>query len=226
MSKSHKILVVDDDDDILDLIRYNLEREGYEVKTVSNSKKSVSTALSFSPDLVILDIMMPSPNGIEICRQLRANPSFRETYIFFLTAKSENYYQSAAFDIGADDFVEKVMGLRALTFKINAVLKKHFVIRKSMNRVGVGALVLDRASHSVLIADSKIVVSDQEFELLFFFAQNRNRVISAENTINNIWGSKMFALESSIDVYLQNLKRKLGIDIIRRIDSKHYILRT
>src|SRR5688572_27533888 len=116
--KPFKILLVDDDYDILDLLKYNLEKEGYKVKTLHDSTGAVHVAKKFSPDLIILDIMMPHPNGIEICKELRGIKRFEDTYIFFLTAKSESYYQQAALDTGGDDFIEKLIGLRALTNKV------------------------------------------------------------------------------------------------------------
>src|SRR5688572_32768 len=136
--KPLRVLVVDDDKDILELLEYNLEKEGFKVKTLHDSSSAVETAKDFLPDLIILDIMMPRPNGIEICRELRGMQLFSGTYIFFLTAKSESYYQQAAYDTGGDDFIEKVIGLRALTYKVSTVLKRRFVIRKSIIELKVG----------------------------------------------------------------------------------------
>src|ERR1700755_3275700 len=116
--KPFRVLVVDDDSDILDLLEYNLAKEGFKVKTLDDSSRAVSVAEEFLPDLVILDIMMPHPNGIEVCRTLRGMKRFADTYIFFLTAKSESYYHEAALDTGGDDYIEKIVGLRALTYKV------------------------------------------------------------------------------------------------------------
>jgi two-component system alkaline phosphatase synthesis response regulator PhoP len=148
MGRPYRILVVDDDLDILELLRYNLSREGFKIKVVENSHEAVDAAVSFRPDLIILDIMMPAPSGIEICKQLRSLPKFKDTYIFFLTARSEHYYQDAALDTGGDDFIEKIVGLRALTKKVSTVLNDQFVIRKSVPSVIVGNLVIYRSLFS------------------------------------------------------------------------------
>jgi two-component system alkaline phosphatase synthesis response regulator PhoP len=220
--KSFRVLLVDDDLDILELLKYNLEREGYRVKTLADSNEAVSAAQHFNPDLIILDIMMPRPNGIEICRELRTIKRFAETYIFFLTAKSESYYQQAALDTGGDDYIEKVVGLRSLTYKVRTVLKRKFVIRKSVPELQVGNIYINRKASSVRVDDREIKLSKPEFELLFFLAQNPGKVISQENLLCNIWGSEIYLFDTSIDMYMQNLKAKLGFDIIRSFNGDRY----
>jgi two-component system alkaline phosphatase synthesis response regulator PhoP len=222
--KHFRVLVVDDDKDILELLEYNLEKEGFTVKTIDESQDAIAVAKDFSPDLIILDIMMPYRNGIEICRELRSMKRFADTYIFFLTAKSENYYHEAALDTGGDDYIEKVIGLRALTYKVATVLKRKFVIRKSIAELKVGNLRIHRKSNSVQIGDDEITLSKPEFELLFFFAQNPSKVISHENLLQNIWGSEIYLFDTSIDVYIQSLKKKLGINLIQRTSDNHYRL--
>jgi len=222
--KPFRVLVIDDDRDILDLLDYNLTKEGYRVQTLDESSDAVAIAQNFEPDLIILDIMMPHPNGIELCRTLRGLKQFEETYIFFLTAKSETYYQQAALDTGGDDFIEKVIGLRALTYKISSVLKRRFVIRKSIRELKIGNLRINRSSSSVKIGNREIVLSRPEFELLFFFAQNPRKNISLDNLLRNIWGSEIYLFDTSIDVYMQNLKSKLGLEVIQRTETNRYRL--
>ena len=222
--KAFRVMLVDDDHDILELLEYNLEREGFKVKALDDSWNAVKVARDFSPDLIILDIMMPHPNGIEICRELRSIKQFENTYIFFLTAKSESYYQEAALDTGGDDYIEKVVGLRALTYKVSTVLRRKFVIRKSVPVVSVGNLLINRKSNSVRVGNLEITLSKPEFELLFFFAQNPRKVISQENLLRNIWGSEIYLVDTSIDVYIQNLKKKLGLDLIHRTIDHRYRL--
>ena len=222
--RSFRVLVVDDDRDILELLEYNLEKEGFKVKSLEDSWQAVKVAKEFMPDLVILDIMMPHPNGIEICKELRSLKSFEDTYIFFLTAKSETYYRQAALDTGGDDFIEKVVGLRALTYKVKTVLKRRFVIRKSVPELTIGNMVISRKSSTVKIGDFEVALSKPEFELLFFFAQNPDKVISQENLLKNIWGSEIYLFDTSIEVYIQNLKAKLGLDLIRSTTDKRYRL--
>ena len=222
--KPGRVLVVDDDSDILELLEYNLEREGFKVKILEDSRDAVAVAKEFSPDLIILDIMMPHPNGIELCRELRSMKRFEETYIFFLTAKSENYYHEAALDTGGDDFIEKVIGLRALTYKVISVLRRRFVIRKSIAELRIGNIQIHRKSSSVTIGGHEIVLSKPEFELLFFFAQNPHKVITADNLLQNIWGSEIYLFDTSIDVYIQNLRSKLGLSLIHRAQGDRYRL--
>jgi two-component system, OmpR family, alkaline phosphatase synthesis response regulator PhoP len=217
-----RILVVDDDRDILELLEYNLEREGFKVKTLEDSSEAIDVAKDFSPDLIILDIMMPHPNGIEVCRALRSLKRFEDTYIFFLTAKSESYYHEAALDTGGDDYIEKVIGLRALTYKVNTVLKRKFIIRKSILELKIGAMRIFRKSNSVCIGEHEVSLSKPEFELLFFFAQNPHKAISQENLLGNIWGSEIYLFDHSIEVYIQSLKKKLGLDIISRTLDNRY----
>ncbi len=220
--KPFRILVVDDDRDILDLLEYNFEREGFKVKTLEDSTEAIDVAKDFLPDLIILDIMMPHPNGIEVCRALRNMKRFEDTYIFFLTAKSESYYHEAALDTGGDDYIEKVIGLRALTYKVSTVLKRKFIIRKSILELKVGTLRIFRKSNSVCIGEQEVSLSKPEFELLFFFAQNPRKVISQENLLGNIWGSEIYLFDHSIEVYIQSLKKKLGLDIIHRTLDNRY----
>jgi two-component system alkaline phosphatase synthesis response regulator PhoP len=222
--KSFRVLIVDDDCDILELLSYNLQREGFKVRSLEDSHEAVKAAQDFGPDLIILDIMMPHPNGIEICRELRSLKRFADTYIFFLTAKSEDYYQHAALDTGGDDYIEKVMGLRALTYKVNTVLKRKFVIRKSVAELRFGNMRICRRSNSVKIGDHEIVLSKPEFELLFFFAQNPRKTISLDNLLHNIWGSEVYLVESSVDVYIQSLRKKLGLSLTSRDGDQGYRL--
>lgn len=224
VKKSMRILLVDDDEDIIDLLKYNLEKQSFNVRGLMNSKKAVMAAIDFDPDLIILDIMMPHPNGIEICRTLRQMKRFENTYIFFLTAKSENYYKQAVMNTGGDDFIEKVIGLRALTYKINSVLKKNFTIRKSIPELTVGSLKINRRSGTVCINQHVISLNKQEFELIFFFAQNPGKTISANDLINNLWGSELYLSDSSIDIFIRNLQAKMGLDIIQGFSGNQYRL--
>jgi len=220
--KPFRVLLVDDDWDILELLEYNLEKEGFKVKALEESYRAVNVAKEFSPDLIILDLMMPHPNGIEICKELRSIKQFENTYIFFLTAKSESYCQQAALDTGGDDYIEKVVGLRALTYKVKTVLKRRFVIRKSVPELKIGDLIIKRRSGSVRIGNVEVSLSKPEFELLFFFAQNPRKAISQENLLCNIWGSEIYLFDTSIDVYIENLRNKLGLDLIHRTSDNRY----
>lgn len=219
-----RILVVDDDEDIAELLKYNLEKQSFIVKTLVSTAHAVSEACNFNPDLIILDIMMPHPNGIEICRALRNLKRFQDTYIFFLTGKSESYYKHAVFNSGGDDYIDKVIGLRTLTYKINSVLKRKFTIRKSISEVTIGSLRINRRSETISVNQQEIALNNHEFELIFFFAQNPGKAISAEDLIQNLWGSELYLSDRSIEVFIKNLKRKIGIDIIERSGEDLYRL--
>lgn len=212
-----RVLVVDDDEDILDLLKYNLEKEGFKVKTVERSTKALRVAWEFCPDLIILDIMMPHPNGIELCREFRNNKRFDSTYIFFLTAKSESYYQQAAFNTGGDDYIEKMMGLRTLTFKINSVLKKRFVIRKRIDDLKVGLMTLHRATTSVTIDNEDIFLSQPEFDMLYFFAQNSGRLVSYNSLIQLLWGAEMNVSGTALEQYVDSVNQKAGRQLIQKL---------
>jgi two-component system alkaline phosphatase synthesis response regulator PhoP len=221
-SSASRILVVDDDGDILDLLKYNLEKEGFNVKTLDRSKSAVAVARNYCPHLIILDIMMPQLNGMELCSQLRSIERFEDVYIFFLTARSGNFFQQAALNTGGDDYIEKIMGLRALIYKVNSVLKNHFTIRKSVLELTVGNLSLYRSSQIVCLNGREIKLNNAEFELLFFFVQNANKNITIENIIHNIWGSEIYLFESSVEFYIENLKKKISPDVIESLGHDRY----
>jgi len=218
-----RVLLVDDDKDILDLLEYNLRMEGFKVRTVAQSQDAIAVAHEFHPDLIILDIMMPHPNGIEICRELRSSPLFASTYIFFLTAMSEQYYKEAAYETGGDDLIEKIIGLRALTVRVKSVLRRRFVIRKRQTEISIGGLYLNRKQLLVSLNGISIVMSPPEFELLYFFAQNPRKVISSEALLQNLWGSEVFLYEASIDRYLQNIMKRTGNRIIKWLGEDRYV---
>ncbi|UII24218.1 response regulator transcription factor [Fulvivirga ligni] len=224
MKNAHpnKVLLVDDDKDILDLLRYNLQKEGYTVEVERKSTKSVETATKFHPDLIVLDIMMPKVNGIEICRQLRELPDFKNTYIFFLTAKSDKMLQTQALDTGGDDYIEKITGLRALTHKISTVLKNNLIIRKSIKEIKFENLRIDRATNTVYHRNKVVELPRDEFELLYFFAQNPQKAISSDSLLNNIWGSDIYIFSKSVDTYIASIAKKLGKKLISKVNDNEY----
>lgn len=209
MGKKHRILVVDDDQDILDLLKYNLEKDGFKTRIEVSSERGLMAALRFHPDLIILDIMMSGMNGIELCKILRSKPEFRSTYIFFLTANSEQGVHKLAIDTGGDELIEKIIGLRELSTKIKAVLQEKWVIHKHQSKIRIGDLLIDRKAGEVFVGDRKIILSEPEFELLFFFAQNPRKFIHSKKLLENLWGSNIFSAAQSLKYYLDNLSKKL-----------------
>lgn len=221
-SKNNKILVVDDEVDILELLKYNLKKEGYVVKTVTNGIDAVEMAKDFCPDLVLLDIMMPHQDGVETCRQLREMPDLENTFIVFLTARSEEYSEVAAFDIGADDYITKPIKPRALMSRIAAMFRRGEVKGKDNNLISVGDLTIDKTSYTIMIKDEKITLPKKEFQLLYFLAQNPNKVFSRDDLLQNIWGTDVYVLARTVDVHIRKVREKIGEGFIRTIKGVGY----
>ena len=164
MSNKVKVLIIDDDHDILELLRYNLEKEDYEVKTADNGRKGITIAKEFIPKLILLDIMMPGLDGVETCHLLREIHQLNNTFILFLTARSEEYSEVAAFDAGADDYLQKPIKPRALTSRITALLRRDSKNEKS-NKITVGDLIIDKGSYTIHLKDKQVILPKKEFEL-------------------------------------------------------------
>lgn len=217
-----RILLVDNDEDLLELLKYNFRKEGFRVKTVSSVEKAMRAVKKFQPALIVLDVIMPDGNGIDLCKRIRQLSDFKNTFIFFLSARSENICRQQAFDTGADDFIEKLSGLRALTNKVNAVLKKKYVIKKRISELASEELVVDKKAEAVYLKGKEMSLSAPEFEILFFLMQNPNTVIPRKDLIKIIWGSELFVLDSSVETYLHSLQRKLGPKFIETVHHGHY----
>lgn len=216
------VLIVDDDEDILELLKYNLEREGFKVRALAKSYRTMRVAREFEPDLIILDIMMPNPNGIELCRKLRGQKRFEKTYIFFLTAASEDYMHEAAMGIGGDDYIEKMMGLRTLTFKVKSVLKNRFVIRRGVRDLEVGGITVHRKGCVVTVSGQDVPLSRNEFEMLFFMAQNSGRLISCDNLLRLIWGIDQGITESTVNQLVEGVNDKSGTLLIEKLPGHQF----
>lgn len=223
MSKhNQKILVVDDEADILELLKYNLSKEGYEVKTALDGIKAVDIAKSFVPDLIILDIMMPKQDGVETCRQVRELPELVNVFVIFLTARSEEYSEVAAFEMGADDYITKPIKPRALVSRINALFRRESKKKKESNKIKVGDLVVDRSSYTVMAGEKIISLPKKEFELLFFLAQNPGKVFSRDELLQNIWGTDVYVLARTVDVHIRKVREKIGEGFISTIKGVGY----
>jgi two-component system alkaline phosphatase synthesis response regulator PhoP len=219
---THKILVVDDDPDIVELLKYNLSSEGYKVKSASNGIQAVSLAKEFIPDLTILDIMMPNMDGVETCRQIRSIPELANKFIIFLTARSEEYSEIAAFEMGADDYITKPIKPRALISRINALFRREVKKDPGNSKISIGNLEIDRASYTVKLDNKKIILPKKEFELLFFLAQNPDQVFGRDNLLKNIWGSDVYVLARTVDVHIRKVREKIGDGFIITIKGVGY----
>ncbi len=218
-----KILVVDDEADILELIEYNLRKEGYQVFAASNGQEAVSIAKKVEPDLIILDIMMPKMDGIEACRLLRTMPEFKKTFMVFLTARSEEYSEIAGFNVGADDYIAKPIKPRALISRINAILRRNNVIEEvTDNRLEVGGLVIDRDAFIVNRGAQKIVLAKKEFELLYLLASKPGKVYTREIILKNIWEDSVVVTNRTIDVHIRKLREKLGDSYVTTVKGVGY----
>jgi two-component system, OmpR family, alkaline phosphatase synthesis response regulator PhoP len=218
----HKVLVVDDEEPILELLKYNLEKNGYEVKTALDGARAVDIARKFIPDLVLLDIMMPKMDGVETCRQLRDMPELQKMFVVFLTARSEEYSEVAAFDIGADDYITKPIKPRALMSRIGALFRRDSKKSSPSSIITLGDLTIDRTSYTIKMNGSEINLPKKEFELLYFLAQNPNKVFSREDLLQNIWGSDVYVLARTVDVHIRKVREKIGDDYITTVKGVGY----
>ena len=221
-SNTYKILVVDDDPDIVELLKYNLSSEGYKVKSASNGIQAVSLAKEFIPDLTILDIMMPNMDGVETCRQIRSIPELADKFIIFLTARSEEYSEIAAFEMGADDYITKPIKPRALISRINALFRREVKKDSGSSKISIGNLEIDRVSYTVKLDNKKIILPKKEFELLFFLAQNPDQVFGRDDLLKNIWGSDVYVLARTVDVHIRKVREKIGDGFIITIKGVGY----
>ena len=217
-----KILAIDDEKDILLLLKYNLESEGYIVKTASSGKEGLDIASEFNPDLILIDIMMPEIDGIETCRKLREIEKFQSTFILFLTARVEEYSEVAAFDAGGDDYITKPIKPRALLSRINSFYKRKSSVDNSKNVIEVENLLIDKDSYVVKLDGNEVFFPKKEFELLHFLATNPKKVFSRESLLRNIWGADVHVVARTVDVHIRKIREKLGQDFISTIKGVGY----
>ncbi|MBB1645689.1 MULTISPECIES: response regulator transcription factor [unclassified Sphingobacterium] len=224
-SSKQKILIVDDEKDILDLIAFNLNREGYQVSTAQNGEEAINVAKQVNPDLIILDVMMPKMDGIEACRIMRAMPEFKSTFMVFLTARSEEYSEIAGFHVGADDYIAKPIKPRALMSRINAILRRNASEESDssvQDKIEIADLVIDRDSFLVYKGEQKIVLAKKEFELLYLLASKPNKVFTREQILKSIWEDSVVVTNRTIDVHIRKLREKIGDDYVTTVKGVGY----
>lgn len=217
-----KVLVVDDEQDIIDILTYNLQKEGYEVETAMDGIKAVSKAVAFVPDVILLDIMMPLQDGVETCRQIREIPELKNTFVIFLTARSEEYSEVAAFDVGADDYINKPIKPRALLSRIAALFRRETKKEQELSKITAGDLIIDRGSYTVSQSGKIIILPKKEFELLYFLSKSPNIVFSRDDLLQNIWGTDVFVLARTVDVHIRKIREKIGDDYITTVKGVGY----
>jgi two-component system alkaline phosphatase synthesis response regulator PhoP len=222
-STRQKILIVDDEPDIRELIEYNLKKEGYQVFTASNGQEGVAEAKRSHPDLIILDIMMPKMDGIEACRILRTMNEFKNTFMVFLTARSEEYSEIAGFNVGADDYIAKPIKPRALVSRINAILRRNSQPEEAIeNKLEIGDLIIDRETYMVYRNSQKIVLAKKEFELLYLLASKPGKVYTRDVILKSIWEDSVVVTNRTIDVHIRKVREKLGDDYISTVKGVGY----
>lgn len=223
MSNEQKILLVDDEQDILEFLSYNLKKEGYKVFTANNGKEAITIAKKENPDLIILDVMMPDMDGIETCREVREIPELKNVMIAFLTARNEDYSQIAGFEVGADDYINKPIKPRVLISRIKALLRRGGETdSKKTDKVDMGGIKIDRERYVIEKDGLEISLPKKEFELLALLASKPGKVFTREVILDKVWGGDVVVGDRTIDVHIRKLREKIGEDFIKTIKGIGY----
>ncbi len=219
-----KILLIDDEEDIRELLTYNLEKEGYSVTTADNGNQGIELAKKMIPDLILLDVMMPEKDGIETCTELRAIRELEKTLIVFLSARSEEFSQLAGYQAGADDYIVKLIKPRVLASKINALLNLSSTAAQRNVVLQLGDLTIDKENIKVTKAGESHLLPRKEFDLLNLLASNTEKVFKREEILEKVWGNEVVVGERTIDVHIRRLREKLGIHTIQTLKGIGYKL--
>jgi len=222
--KDIKILLVDDEPDVIEIIKFNLDQEGYQVKTATNGSEAVKKAKKTFPHLIIMDVMMPEMDGIEACEILRKDPKFNNTIIMFLTARGEDYSYVAAFDAGADDYVTKPIKPKILVSKIKALLRR-LKKEEETEKLRFGKLIIDKEQYEVTQNGNSLSLPRKEFELLFLLASKPDKVVKREKIMEIVWGSEVVVGDRTIDVHIRKLREKFGDKYFKTVKGVGYKFR-
>lgn len=219
-TKARKVLIADDEPDILEILKYNLSNEGYEVITAKDGEEALEKARRNNPDLVILDVMMPKKTGVEVCELLRAQPAFKETLIIFLTAVSDEGTQIRGLETGADDYISKPISPKVFLSRVNALFRR--LNKSDIRIITLENMVIDPERFIVKVDDREIVLAKKEFELLYLLALKPGRVFLRNEILNSIWGNEVIVGDRTIDVHIRKIRQKLGIDCITTVKGVGY----
>jgi len=219
---THTILVVDDEQDLLDLIEYNLKKEGFKVLKAENGVEAIKTAKEFNPDLVLLDIMMPKMDGLEVCRNMRSDAELRHIPIIFLTARGDEKTEVDGLDLGADDYITKPISTTKLISRIKAVLRRFSETEEEVNCLNVHDLEIDRDRYIVTRGDEEFQLPRKEFELLYYLAGRKGKVRDRETLLNKVWGDNIYVVDRTIDVHVRKIREKLGDHYIETVKGVGY----
>jgi len=223
-NKDIKILLVDDDIDILEIVGFNLEAEGYEIVKAHNGKEAVQIAKKELPNLIILDVMMPEMDGIEACEQLRKIPELKRTIITFLTARGEDYSQVAGFDSGADDYITKPIKPKLLVSKVKALLRRVKEEQPLNDVLRVGDIEINREEYKIVNNGTEIILPRKEFELFYLLASKPGKVFKREEILDKVWGNEVIVGGRTIDVHIRKLREKIGDELFKTIKGVGYKL--
>ena len=223
MKKSNtRILLVDDEEDILEILSFNLSQEGYKVFTAGDGLEAIKQAEKHKPHLIIMDVMMPKMDGIEACEELRKNHVFNDTIIMFLTARAEDYSYVAAFEAGADDYVPKPIKPKVLLSKVKGLLRRIKKQEEEVDNIRIGDLLIDREEYKVVVGEKSFNLPRKEFELLYLLASKPEKVFKREKIMEKVWGSEVIVGDRTIDVHIRKLREKVGDQYFKTVKGVGY----
>jgi two-component system alkaline phosphatase synthesis response regulator PhoP len=220
--KDIKILLVDDEQDILEIVGYNLSQEGFKIVTASNGKEAISVAKKERPHLIIMDVMMPEMDGMEACENIRKIPELSNVIITFLTARSEDYSQVAGFDAGADDYISKPIKPKLLVSKVKALLRRLKDETAPSENLNVGGIEINREEYKIVMNGREIVLPRKEFELFYLLASKPGKVYKREEILDKVWGNEVIVGGRTIDVHIRKLREKIGEEFFKTIKGVGY----
>lgn len=221
-----KILVVDDEPDIVEFIQYNLTKEGFQTSTATNGIEAIEIAEKVKPHLILLDIMMPQLDGVETCYRLRQNSAFSQTLIAFLTARNEEYSQIAGLEAGADDYIQKPIRPRLLITRLKALLRRHVALSEESqnNEISLGGLTIDKEKYEIFNGEKKLSLARKEFDIIWLLASKPGKVFSRDEIYRNVWESDVIVGNRTIDVHISKLREKVGNHYIKTVKGIGYKL--
>ena len=223
MLAKKKILIADDEPDILEIVSYNLGKEGYEVYTAQDGNEALERAKQLHPDLIILDVMMPRKTGVEVCQILRTQPAFQETLIIFLTALNDEASQIKGLETGADDYVSKPISPKVLISRVNALFRRVTGNKEDTDKsIQLGNITIDPVKFLVTIDNKEIVLAKKEFELLYLLASRPGRVFLRNEILSQVWGNDVIVGDRTIDVHIRKVRQKMGVDCITTVKGVGY----
>jgi two-component system, OmpR family, alkaline phosphatase synthesis response regulator PhoP len=219
-TKLGKVLIADDEPDILEILKYNLSNEGYEVITAKDGDEAIEKAKLTKPDLIVLDMMMPKKNGVEVCQILRTMPAFKQTLIIFLTALKDEGTQIKGLETGADDYINKPVSPKVFISRINALFRR--IIKTDSKTISISGLIIDPEKFIISIDGKEIILAKKEFELLYLLASKPSRVFLRNEIMSRVWGNEVIVGDRTIDVHIRKIRQKLGIDCITTVKGVGY----